>query len=88
MQGTNNANQCSMKPIHTLCFRNFVGSVSLKVAVSLTSAYFPEMLLLHPYFHRPIFQVANLAFIRLNSALLLSAPVLRHQYSSTFRKAW
>jgi len=74
-----------MKTIH--CFRNFVGSVSLKGAVSLTSAYFPQMLLLHPYFHKPIFQVANLAFIKLNSTLLHSTPVLRHQYSSAFKKA-
>jgi hypothetical protein len=57
------------------------------VAINLTSAYFPEMLHHHPYFHRPIFQVANPAFIKLNSTLLLSTPVLRHQYSSAFKKA-
>jgi hypothetical protein len=76
-----------MNTIHTVCFRSFVGSVSLKAAVSLTSAYFPEKLLLHPYFHRPTFKVANLAFIRFNSTLLLSTPVLRHQYSTAFKNA-
>jgi len=60
-----------MKTIHTVCFRNFVGSVSLKVDVSLNISLLPQMLLLHPYFHGPIFQVANPAFIILNSTLLL-----------------
>jgi hypothetical protein len=76
-----------MTTIHTVCFGYFVGSVSFKAAVSLPSAYFPQMLLIHPYFHRPIFQVANLAFIKLNSTLFLSTPVLRYQYSSSFKKA-